>query len=131
MIVGYNIIWEIILPFLVTWCYFDCMFLSCHVHVSEWIMNVKGLLAWNRRDIWSLRDCNGIRTYNFLVRKRTLNHLAKLAWINFPINHWAVLWVLICTTHLTVCSYHVTYTFQSVALMSRNSLLETGAISEV
>ena len=27
----------------------------------------------------SLSDCNGNRTHNHLVRKRTLNHLAKLA----------------------------------------------------
>ena len=26
-----------------------------------------------------LSDCNGTRTHNHLVRKRTLNHLAKLA----------------------------------------------------
>ena len=25
----------------------------------------------------------------------------------------AVLWVIICTVHLTVCHYHVTYAFQS------------------
>ena len=30
-------------------------------------------------NIWSLSDGNGIRTHNHLVRKRTLNHLAKLA----------------------------------------------------
>ena len=33
-------------------------------------------------------------------------------WPNWP-NNWAVLWVLICTVHLIVCSCHVTYTFQS------------------
>ena len=38
-------------------------------------LNVKGLLAQNRRDIWSLSDSNGIRTHNHLVPKRTLNHL--------------------------------------------------------
>ena len=27
-----------------------------------------------------LTDCNGTRTHNHLVRKRTLNHLAKLAY---------------------------------------------------
>ena len=27
----------------------------------------------------SLSDCNGIRTHNHLVRKRTLNHLAKMS----------------------------------------------------
>ena len=52
-------------------------------------------------------ESNEIRTHNHLVRKRTLNHLVKLA------NDWAVLWVLICTVHLTVCYYHVTYESQS------------------
>ena len=42
-------------------------------------MNVKELLARNRRNIWSLSDSNGIRTHSHLVRKYTLNHLAKLA----------------------------------------------------
>ena len=56
------------------------MFLSCHVCVSEWIHK---LLAWNRRDIWSLNDCNGTRTHSHLVCQRTLNHLAKLAkWLS-------------------------------------------------
>ena len=42
-------------------------------------LNVKELLARNRYDIWSLNDCNGTRTHNHLVRKRTLKYLAKLA----------------------------------------------------
>ena len=41
-------------------------------------LNVKELLAQNKRDIGTLSDCNGTRTRNHLVRKRTLNHLAKL-----------------------------------------------------
>ena len=46
-------------------------------------LNVKELLARSRRHIWSLSDSNGIRTHNHLVRKRTLNHLAKLAkWLS-------------------------------------------------
>ena len=61
----------------------DYILLSCHVHVSEWIytpqcLNVKELLVRNKRDIWSLRDSNGIWTHNHLARKRTLNLLAKL-----------------------------------------------------
>ena len=63
---------------------FDCMFLSCHVRVWEWIhtyscLNVKELLARSRREIWRWSDCNWTRTQNHLVLKRTLNHLAKLA----------------------------------------------------
>ena len=42
-------------------------------------LNVKKLLARNRREIWGLSDCNWARTHNHLVRKWTLNHLAKLA----------------------------------------------------
>ena len=50
---------------------------------SNSCLNVKELLAQRRRDIWNLSDCNGTRTHNFLVRKRTLNHLAKLAkWLS-------------------------------------------------
>ena len=32
-------------------------------------LNVKDLLAWHRRNIWSLSDRNGIRTHNHSVRK--------------------------------------------------------------
>ena len=73
---------------------FNCMFLSC---------NVKQCLARNRCDLWSSSDCNEMRNHNHLVCKRTLSHLA------IP----TVLWVLIYTVHLIVCSYHVTYVFQS------------------
>ena len=46
-------------------------------------LSVKELLARNRREIWSLSDCNGTRTHNHLIRKRTLNHLVKLAkWLS-------------------------------------------------
>ena len=40
-------------------------------------LNVKELLAQNRRDIWSLSDCHETRTNNHLVRKRILNHVPK------------------------------------------------------
>ena len=40
-------------------------------------LNVKQLFAQNRNNIWSLSDSSGIWTPNHLVRKRTLNHLAK------------------------------------------------------
>ena len=63
----------------------DCMLLSCHVIImSRWrfrvnltlcsYLNVKELLAWNRRDIWSLSDSSRIRTHNHLLCNRTLNH---------------------------------------------------------
>ena len=40
-------------------------------------LNVKELLVCSRGDILSLSDWNWIQTHNHLVRKRTLNHLAK------------------------------------------------------
>ena len=42
-------------------------------------LNVKELLAQRRCHIWSSSDSNGIWNRNHLVRKRTLNNLAKLA----------------------------------------------------
>ena len=54
-------------------------------------LNVKELLARSRYNIWSLSVSNGIRTHNHLVRKRTLNHLAKKA--SFLQTKW--LWVQI------------------------------------
>ena len=50
-------------------------------------LNVKELLARRRRHIWRLSDCNGTRTHNHLGRKRTLNHLSKLAkWLSFAVS---------------------------------------------
>ena len=43
-------------------------------------LNVKELLPQNRHEIWLLSDCNWIGTYNHLVRKRTLNRLARF-WV--------------------------------------------------
>ena len=67
---------------------------SCHVTYAFQsestlysCLNVKELLARNRRDIWRLSDCNWTRTHNHLVRKRTLNHLAKLTkWLSWVVS---------------------------------------------
>ena len=64
------------------------------------------------KHVHGFSDYNGTRTYNHLVGKWTLNPLAQLA-----LNDWAVLWVRICTAHLTVCSYHVTHAFQSQSIL--------------
>ena len=46
-------------------------------------LNVKQLLARSRRYIWSLNDSSESQTHNHLVRKRTFNHLGKLAkWLS-------------------------------------------------
>ena len=60
----------------------SCTSLSMNPH-SIVCFNVKELLARSRHHIWSLSDSNGIQTYNHLVHKWTLNHLAKLAkWLS-------------------------------------------------
>ena len=62
-------------------------------------LNLKELIAWNRRDIWSLSDYNVIWTQNHLVRTRTLNNLAKLAslakCLNAPLQ---IKWLLVRIT---------------------------------
>ena len=61
---------------------------SCHVTyvfqsestLYSWL-NIKELLTRSRHEIWSLSDFNWTRTQSHLVRKRTLNHMTKLAMI--------------------------------------------------
>ena len=87
---------------------------SCHVTYAFQsesalynCLNVKKLLARRNREIWSLSDCNWNQTQN----PQFVNEHSTIC-PNWP-NDWAVFWVLICTVHLTVCSCHVTYVFQS------------------
>ena len=93
---------------------FDCMFWSCHVRVSEWIhtlyicLNFEDLLPGSSHEIWSLSDCNWTQILNDLVRNKTFKHLAKLSkWLS------CVFWVFIYTLPLSVCSFRITYAFQS------------------
>ena len=72
----------------------DLTLCSCHVtyafqsETTLYIcLKVKELLARNRRNSWSLSDCNGTRTHNHLVRKRTLRTLAKLTkWLSWVVS---------------------------------------------
>ena len=63
----------------VTVCYYHVTYEFQSEPHSIVCLNVKELLARSKRHVWSLSDSNGIRTHNPLVRKRPLNHLAKLA----------------------------------------------------
>ena len=55
---------------------------SVNAH-SKVCLNVKERFGRSWRHIWSLSVSNVIWTHNHLVRKRTLNHLAKLAkWLS-------------------------------------------------
>ena len=74
-------------------------------------LNVKELLAWSTREIWSLRDYNWTRTYSHLVRKRTLNHLAKLeVWLNS--------WVFVY--ELSGCRFESSCSHLNIRLFSSN-----------
>ena len=43
------------------------------------LYSFKEILVQSRREMRSLSDCDWTRTHNDLVRKQTLNHLAKVA----------------------------------------------------
>ena len=62
-------------------------------------LNVKELVAWNRRDIWSLNNCNGIWTHKHLVHKRTLP---------FNLNDWVFVYKLSgCELESRCSHYHL------------------------
>ena len=80
----------------------------------------------------SLSNCSGTQSHNNLVRKRTFNHLAKLT-----VNNWAVFLVLIYLGKIwlyVLITSHACFKVNRLSIVvsiSRNSLLETGAISDV
>ena len=92
---------------------FDCMLLSCHVRVSAWIHNICSLdfkehLSRNRRNIWSLSDCNRIWSHNHLVCKRTLTRLAKLTnWLSWVVSTYlyAAVDCMFLSCHVRVSQY--------------------------
>ena len=51
-----------------------CMSVPCDIRIliestlCNW-QNIMELPAWNRRYIWNLSDCNGIRTRNQIITK--------------------------------------------------------------
>ena len=66
-----------------TICYYHVMYTFQSESTLYSCLNIKELLAWNWHDIWSLRSSNAMWPHNHLVRKWTLNHLAKLAkWLS-------------------------------------------------
>ena len=94
-------------------------------------LNVKKLLAQSRDHIWSLSKSKGIGIQNHLIRKRILNHLAELAkWLRCIVSTYlyGTFDSMFLSCHIRVSEWIQTLEF---ARMSRNSLLEEGAISEV
>ena len=79
---------ELCCKYLSIWCIWLYVIFASHtgfrVNLHSIVcVNVKELLAWSRRHIWSLFDSNRIPTHNHLVYRRTLNHLAKLVkWLS-------------------------------------------------
>ena len=71
-------------------------------------LNIKELLARNRRDIWSLSDSNGIWTQNQVVRKRILNRLPKLALMVKCLSvRWQTKWLWVRIPLLSLGKYFV------------------------
>ena len=89
------VLWVVICTVHLTVCYFHVTYAFKSESITYSCLNVKELLARNNHDIWNLSDINGIWTHNHLVRKRTLNHLAKLVkWLSVRLRtNW--LWVRI------------------------------------
>ena len=58
------------------------MFFSCHIRVwseSTLLPEFQGVPCSKQVRYLNVIDCNGTLTHNHLVRKRTLDHLVKLA----------------------------------------------------
>ena len=88
--------WLIVCSYHITYAFqSESTFYSC--------LNVKEFLARNRREIWSLSDCNWTQTHNHFARKQAISHLAKLAkWLYCVVSIY-----LYGTFGFMFLSYHV------------------------
>ena len=72
---------------------FDCMLLSCHTQVSEWILtivclNVKELLDWSRRPhtrTWKCRTLSVSAIWNLVKSK---SHFSVFRWYHLILCHF-------------------------------------------
>ena len=66
-----------------TLCSYHVMYVYQSESTLNSSLNVKELLAWSWREIWSFSDCKWTRIHDHLVYKGTLNRLDKLAkWLS-------------------------------------------------
>ena len=77
-------------------------------------LNAKELLAWSRRDTWSLSGSNGIWTHSHLFCKQTLNHLAKLS---VCLNVWLFVY------KLNGCDFEFRYCHKPLSLAYKMSTM--------
>ena len=115
---------------ILTICYYHVTYAFLSGYILYCCLNVKKRLAQNRHNILSLSEGNGIRTHNHLVRKRTLNHLAKLAkWLSCVVSNYlyGAFDCMLLSRHVHVSEWIYTL----AAWMPKNSLLKTSAIFEV
>ena len=96
-----------------TVCYhITCMFQSESTLYS--CLNAKELLAWSRRDTWSLSGSNGIWTHSHLFCKQTLNPLAKLS---VCLNVWLFVY------KLNGCDFEFRYCHKPLSLAYKMSTM--------
>ena len=77
--IDWAVLWVLICPVHLTVCFYHFTYEFESESTLSSCLNVKKLLSGSRRHIWRLSKCNGTRSHNHLIRKRTLNYLAKLA----------------------------------------------------
>ena len=96
--------------FWVLTCTVNLTVCSCHVTCAfqseSTLCSCLNVLGRRRPEIWSLSDCNWTRSQNHLVRKRTLNYLAKLEkWLTCVLStylYYAVNCMFFSCTHFRV-----------------------------
>ena len=104
------------------WHYFIIIWrTSLSVNICSIVcMNVKEPLARSRRHIWSLKESSDCQTHNHFVRKRTINHLAKVAeWLSFVLSTY-LHGGLVCMLLHTSCMY-LSHTYWSHTSFRVNS----------
>ena len=114
---------------------FNCMLLSCHVRVWKGVHNLylsffKEHLALKKGNMWSISDSNGTRTNNHFLQKNKQSFGKSVQMIEVCCEYLYVqcVWLDVFMKSWRSFTENPNSIFP---LMSRNSLLVTGTISEV
>ena len=118
------VFWVLICTVELTVCSFHVTYAFQSESAHYNCLNVKDILGQSRRVMWSLSDCNWNLTQNHLLRKRTLNHVAKrLKWLSCVVSAYlygAIDCIFLSCQHVFQRKYPLYNCFNVKELLSRS-----------
>ena len=107
-------------------------FVWCNTTTTTTRISLESIENWLEKQ-WVISDCNWARTHNYLVHKRTLNHLAKLAkWLSCVVSTYLyrAFNCIFLSCHIRIQSESTLYDCQNVKELLARSRCEIWSLSD-